>query len=96
MSVPANAPRVYKDSLRWTILLYVSTDPAYTWTVKQMKQEMADMGHTTQAVRSAIEGLRARGLITTQEWRGYPRVMPTHAGCQAMRRWSSGVTGVTA
>ena len=96
MNVPENTPRVYKDTLRWTILMYAATDPPFSWTVKQMVREMKDMGHNKRAATNAISGLRTRGLITTKPWRGAQRVMPTSAGCRAMRKWTTDIHGVTA
>ena len=82
---PDHAPVVHKNSLRYLILLYVTTDPAYSWTPKQMMAELRPMGHGKQRVTGAIRALHARGLMTTRKWRGHPRLLATSDGVKAIR-----------
>ena len=83
---PDHAPVVHKNSLRYLILLYVTTDPAYSWTPKQMMAELRPMGHGKKRVTETIRALKSRGLMTTKVWRGHPRLMATSDGVKAIRR----------
>jgi len=83
---PDHAPVVHKNSLRYLILLYVTTDPAYSWTAKQMIAELRPMGHGRKRVIATIRALTSRGLMTTTKWRGHPRLMATSDGIAAIRR----------
>ena len=87
MSVPDNAPKLHKNSLRWTVMLYVATDPPYSWTPRSIEIELESMGHTWRSVRKAVENLVQRGLIKRTEWKEREYLMSTSAGIRSMKQY---------
>ena len=74
-----------KGSVRYQVLLYLCTDPAGSWTQKEMLSEFVDMGKARTTVLYAIQSLKQRGLIDARKDGRSTVLSPTHAGTQAIR-----------
>jgi DNA-binding IclR family transcriptional regulator len=78
-------PLMRRDSVRFTILLWLCTDPPGTWTQTEMVDELTDMGTPKSTAHYAIQGLALRGLITRKKDGNQTVLGPTFAGTQALK-----------
>ena len=76
---------IRKGSLRWRVLLWICTDPAGSWTQRDILCELGDMGTARQSAVDAVGGLVARGLVERVRVAGGRLLLPTAAGSQAIR-----------
>ena len=76
---------IRKGSLRWRVLLWICTDPAGSWTQRDILSELGDMGPPRRSAVDAVGGLVARGLVERVRVAGGRLLLPTAAGSQAIR-----------
>jgi len=81
-----NGPRIIKDSARYYALLYVCTDAPGTWTLKEMIEELVDLGIPKSTAQYAVDGLAGRGLLIKNKIdRHQTKLVATYAGTQAIK-----------
>jgi hypothetical protein len=83
----SDAPILDLSSTRGQIMLWVTTDPPYSWNERKLVSEFEPMGTDAQTVRGAINGLRGRGLLAPGRLTGKncEGLKPTGEGFKAVR-----------
>ena len=78
-------PTIRRGTVRFDLLLYLCTDAAKTWTRQGLIAEFLDMGHDKNAISYALQGMRKRGLISSNREDGQTYLAATLDGLRAIK-----------